>query len=122
MIPYRFTFLFSFVLIWMAYRAWLLRDSVQSWQLVCAVGLSICVALLHEDFSSEIFLIFNIVMLVLTLGLFTFIYIRRQQMEKLKESLTNKEIRRQEKQYQSWVSCLTALVIGAEIILNLCSF
>ena len=36
MIPYRFSFLFSFVVLYMAYRAWLMRDSFKLWQLIVA--------------------------------------------------------------------------------------
>ena len=33
-IPYRFSFLFSFVLLYMAYRAWLERESFRLWQII----------------------------------------------------------------------------------------
>ena len=122
MIPYRFTFLFSFVMIWMAYQAWLLRDSFQSWQLVCATGLSVCVILLHEDFSSTVFVLFNAVMLALTIGLFTFILIRRHQLKKLAETESEKKMGRLERRFSNWVSGGLALVIGAEVIMNLVCF
>ena len=35
-IPYRFTFLFSFVLLYMAYRAWLERENFHLWQILAA--------------------------------------------------------------------------------------
>ena len=38
MIPYRFSFLYSFVMLYMAYRAWTLRESFRLWQ-VCLAGL-----------------------------------------------------------------------------------
>ena len=40
MIPYRFSFLFSFVMLYMAYRAWLNRDSMKLWHIPVAVILS----------------------------------------------------------------------------------
>ena len=40
-IPYRFSFLFSFVLLYMAYRAWLERDSFHLWQILAAGVLSV---------------------------------------------------------------------------------
>ena len=43
MIPYRFSFLFSFVLLYMAYRAWTLRESFRLWQVVLAGLLTLCV-------------------------------------------------------------------------------
>ena len=36
MIPYRFSFLYSFVLLYMAYRAYLLRNNFKIWQLILA--------------------------------------------------------------------------------------
>jgi len=41
MIPYRFSFLYSFVTLYMAYRAWLARNSFRLWQLITAVVLSV---------------------------------------------------------------------------------
>lgn len=40
-IPYRFSFLFSFVVLYMAYRAWLLRDTFPLWKVLCAGILSV---------------------------------------------------------------------------------
>ncbi len=39
-IPYRFTFLFSFVLLYMAYRAWLQRESFRLWQILLGGALT----------------------------------------------------------------------------------
>ena len=36
MIPYRFSFLYSFVVLYMAYRAWLSRNVYKPWQTICA--------------------------------------------------------------------------------------
>ncbi len=52
MIPYRFSFLFSFVMLYMAYRAFLLRRTFRPWQVitasVLAIGILICSNSLHE--------------------------------------------------------------------------
>lgn len=52
MIPYRFSFLFSFVMLYMAYRAFLLRHTFRPWQVitagVLAIGILICSNNLHE--------------------------------------------------------------------------
>ena len=60
MIPYRFSFLFSFVVLYMAYKAWTLRESFRLWQLVlaglAAVGLILC----SEDRLEPIFLAYNL--------------------------------------------------------------
>ena len=41
MIPYRFSFLYSFVMLYMAYRAWLMRRSFRLWQIITSAVLSI---------------------------------------------------------------------------------
>ena len=41
MIPYRFSFLYSFVLLYMAYRAWTLRESFRLWQVYLAAIFSL---------------------------------------------------------------------------------
>ncbi|MBQ6839136.1 MAG: YfhO family protein [Oscillospiraceae bacterium] len=41
MIPYRFSFLYSFVLLYMAYRVWTLRKSLRLWQIIVATVLSL---------------------------------------------------------------------------------
>ena len=45
MIPYRFSFLYSFVVLYMAYRALLLRNSFRLWQILTSVFLSVTVLL-----------------------------------------------------------------------------
>ncbi len=59
-IPYRFSFLFSFVVLYMAYRAWLLRENVKVWQLILAAVLAIGLFLLYEGKRSDpAYLAFN---------------------------------------------------------------
>ena len=41
MIPYRFSFLFSFVLLYMAYRAWIMREEFKFWQIYLAAVFSL---------------------------------------------------------------------------------
>ncbi len=48
-IPYRFSFLFSFVLLYMAYRAWLLREQFAIWQIVLSGILSVAMFLMNRD-------------------------------------------------------------------------
>ena len=48
MIPYRFSFLYSFVLLFAAYRIWLIRRRLRVWQVLTATGLSIGMLLLSN--------------------------------------------------------------------------
>ena len=60
MIPYRFSFLFSFVVLYMAYRAWTLRDSFRLWQLLLAGAALIGLVFCSEDRAKPIFLAYNL--------------------------------------------------------------
>ncbi len=59
-IPYRFSFLFSFVLLYMAYRAWMLRHSFQIWQIIMAGSLSILLFACSKNRDDVAFLAFNL--------------------------------------------------------------
>ena len=65
MIPYRFSFLYSFVMLYMAYRAWTLRDSFRVWQVLLACVLAAMLMCLSDDFMEPVFLVYNGAMLAL---------------------------------------------------------
>ncbi len=80
MIPYRFSFLYSFVVLYMAYRAWLLRRKFSAWQLLgaavltagvlsCSNGLTSTVPLEWGSISLDIpvYFLYNLVFLMLYL-------------------------------------------------------
>ncbi len=63
-IPYRFSFLFSFVLLYMAYRAWLLRDRFRVWQIVAAGAVGLGLLLVDRERRGDAsYLAFNLVFL-----------------------------------------------------------
>ena len=70
MIPYRFSFLFSFVMLYMAYRAFLIRRKFQLWQIIPACMLTVCILLCSDKFEDPIYLAFNGVFLLLYLVVF----------------------------------------------------
>ena len=67
MIPYRFSFLFSFVVLYMAYRAWLMRDSFKPWQLIVGGILSAGVFVCSDLRTDMVFIAYNGGFLVLYL-------------------------------------------------------
>ena len=84
-IPYRFSFLFSFVLLYMAYRAWLLRDEVKIWQILVAAAMSVALLLTNKQkINDPAFLVFNFAFLGLYLGLM--LYGHRDLLAKKKEA------------------------------------
>ncbi len=63
-IPYRFSFLYSFVVLYMGYRAWLVRDHFKLWQLVFAGVLSAGLFLLYDQNRSDLaYMAFNLAFL-----------------------------------------------------------
>ena len=64
-IPYRFSFLYSFVVLYMAYRAWLLRRSYQLWQIIFAAVLAGCLFLWSDNRTNATYLAWNLCFLLL---------------------------------------------------------
>jgi len=65
MIPYRFSFLYSFVMLYMAYRAYLLRHSFRLWQLITAGIFMIGIVMLGLPTANLIYWLFNGVFILL---------------------------------------------------------
>ena len=59
-IPYRFSFLYSFVVLYMAYRAWLLRESFKLWQIITAGILGMALLLWSDNRSDIAYLAWNV--------------------------------------------------------------
>ena len=70
MIPYRFSFLFSFVILYMAYRTWLLRDSFGPWQITIAFALSGMVTIFSDKANDIIFIAYNVAFLLMYVVIF----------------------------------------------------
>ncbi len=54
MIPYRFSFLYSFVVLYMAYRAWLMRSKFSVWQIAAAGLLTAGVLACSEELTETV--------------------------------------------------------------------
>lgn len=77
-IPYRFSFLYSFVVLYMAYRAFLLRDTFKLRQLLTAGLLYVGIVLCREDFSDPVFWVYNGIFLVLYLGVLVYYWLQHR--------------------------------------------
>lgn len=67
MIPYRFTFLFSFVVLYMAYRAYLEIHKFKLWQILCSGALCIGLILCSDSRNDWVYLSYNVGFLALYL-------------------------------------------------------
>ena len=121
MIPYRFSFLFSFVLLYMAYRAWLLRHSFKVWQILAAMFLSLGILGCSEELENWVFLLYSIGFLVCYTGVLIYNRLVKKLPQDADEETTQ--------QYEAAVfnrrrmaSVLMLAVMGLEIACNLISF
>ena len=120
MIPYRFSFLFSFVMLYMAYRAFLLRSRIRIWQVIVGAVLSVGVLACSESRLDPVFLAYNGVFLLLYVGLFLVNRLEKPakdaDKEALKEFFANRKTVRR---YSAW---FLAAVFGLELLVNMINF
>ena len=127
MIPYRFTFLFSFVLLYMAYRAWIMRRTFKMWQVLVAGGVTLalmgCSNLIGDWAGKESwnFIIYNAVLLVI----YMFVLLYSQQPVVITEESTPEEIqqiREDVKHRRTLARTILLCAMAVELVLNLLNF
>ena len=121
MIPYRFSFLFSFVILYMACRAWLLRSSFKLWQIITALVLSLGILACSDKWEDWVFLLYNLSFLALYVGMLVYHNVAK----KLPEDSDSRQVRRHEvaiRHRRQFATMLLLAVMGVELICNLISF
>ncbi len=118
MIPYRFSFLFSFVLVWMAYRAWLLRHEFKVWQLAVGGVLTLGLLACHEELTDPVFVACNALCVMLTLGVFAYLIVERTLAKKDPEAQPAKLSLR----WDRYATGLLSFVMMAELVMNMICF
>lgn len=121
MIPYRFSFLYSFVMLYMAYRAWLLRNSFQNWHMLFAGSITMGILSCSKDLQEWAFLTFNGAFFVLYLGVLLYYTVRKQIPQDADEEQIQK-VKRERKVHQANVSVVLLLVMCVELVTNLICF
>ena len=121
MIPYRFSFLYSFVMLYMAYRAWTLRRSFRIWQVILAGLLAAGLLCMSNDLSEPVFLVYNGCMLLLYMCFMVFTLADTKvpedvNQEELEELRLLEDLRR-----RRGVMAL-AMILSVELVLNLVNF
>ena len=121
MIPYRFSFLYCFVVLCMAYSAWLNRHKFRQWQTALAAVLTLGVMACSDARLKPEFLAFNLGFLALYSGCLLF----AQHREKLPEEADPEQIRamkarRGRRRYQARLMLAGVMVL--ELIMNLVNF
>ncbi len=117
MIPYRFSFLFSFVLVFMAYRAFTLWDKFRPWQVVIATLFALIIIFLPEK-QTNAYLAFNIVLL----AMYALACIYRAIPVYTTKKMKKEEIQQQEREKQRLASRTLAGILVVELLLNLVNY
>ena len=121
MIPYRFSFLYSFVMLYMAYRAWLMRSKFKPWQTILAALLSLGIMACSDARLNPEFLAFNASFLILYTAGFLYGQYRgpgaKEGEEENPKRLKAARNRRRKNAYT-----MLALIMAAELIANLVNF
>ena len=117
MIPYRFSFLFSFVLLYMAYRAFLLREHFRPWQLMVGGVLTVLILLCYGKPTDPVFLVFNGIFLVLYLGVLVYTCLQNLPIPEDTEQNRLLAVLRSRNNHRRAASDLLAGILGLEIIM-----
>ena len=122
MIPYRFSFLFSFVMLYMAYRAWLLRDSFKLWQLITAGVLSVGILMCSDERNSFIYLSYNLSILLLFLGILIYAIVERMLDKSEAEEIPPETTAKRHAQRSKQTTIVLTVILALELVLNIANF
>jgi len=121
MIPYRFSFLHSFVMLYMAYRAYLVRNKFRIWQVITAFILALGIALCANDLKDTTYWAYNGVFLLLYLCIFLYPLLLKTPARKSKIAVKRKFVA-ERKSRRTVSSVLLLCVMVLEIALNMVNF
>ena len=118
MIPYRFSFLYSFVLLYMAYSAWTNRKHFQIWQVLTATAAAALVVLCHDNLDNTAYLIINCFLLPMYATILVCYTLRPKQKE---EETVRQYLRKLISQKRAFSGVLLGVIV-VELALNLVNF
>ncbi len=121
MIPYRFSFLYSFVVLYMAYRAYTMRRCFKLWQIMVAFVLTIGILVCGKDQSDLTFWAYNCVYILLyfLVLLLPHLYRAPKKDASFEEIQAACQARRERRQISG---ILLLCIMGMEMVLNLVNF
>ena len=121
MIPYRFSFLYSFIMLYMAYRAFLLRKRLRFWQVLIASALAIGIAFCSNNLNDSVYWAYNGVFLLLYTAALLYSTIRPRLPKKPTHEA--RKAYTEERRYRKQLSGYMLLgIMAMEIALNLINF
>jgi len=123
MLPYRFSFLHSFVVLYMACRAYLQRRSFRLWQVLTALGIALGISLCSDSAwdpaRALIYWTYNGIFLLLYSGVLLYPCLTKQLAKERTQQYTQAEKRRDRRQISS---ILILVLLVMESVLNLVNF
>ncbi len=121
MIPYRFSFLYSFVMLYMAYRAWLLRYKFSIGDIITAGVLSLGILACSEERFEVVFLVYNLSFLALYLGVMLYGAYKKKLPEDAEAALVAQEYKQRSNRRMVAKFALLG-IMAVEMIVNLVNF
>ena len=121
MIPYRFSFLYCFVMLYMAYRAWLMRNKFKIWQTLLAALFTACIMACSDARMNPEFLAFNVSFLLLYLAAFIYGQYRGPK-PKEGEETDPRRLKAARNRRRNAARTMLALIMVAELIANVVNF
>ncbi|MBE6923004.1 MAG: hypothetical protein E7465_07480 [Ruminococcaceae bacterium] len=121
MIPYRFSFLYCFVMLYMAYRAWLMRNKFKIWQTLLAALFTACIMACSDARLNPEFLAFNVSFLLLYLAAFVYGQYRGPK-PKEGEEVDPRRLKAARNRRRNAARTMLALIMVAELIANVVNF
>ena len=121
MIPYRFSFLYSFVLLYMAYKAYLLRRHFKLWQVIVAGILALATLFCSKSITDPVFIAYNLTFFLLYFAILLYpTLLRRLPRTAAKEERI--AYKAQQHKRRSLSAALMAVTMGLELIMNIVNF
>jgi len=119
MIPYRFSFIYSFVMLYMAYRAFLLWRYFKPWKIALAGAVSIYMCIKLGNLKDPTYVAYNFLFLLAYLLILLYAQI---DMKKPKGNRELREFVVERKQRRRYANAGLAVVMMLEIAMNLVNF
>ena len=121
MIPYRFSFLYSFVMLYMAYKAWLIRGRFQWWQLGTAGVLAVGIVMCSDKRTDPAFLAYNLGFIVLYMAALIYGKLPVPVPENA-DAAQWAQVRIARHQKRRYCRIFISAVMAAELIVNIVNF
>ncbi len=121
MIPYRFSFLYSFVMLYMAYSAWVHRKDFRLWQIIVATVASIGIILSYENLTDIVFWAYNAVLLLLYVATLIF-YCTFRRAPSFTDAVQLSNYRQERAVRRGMCSIVLLGIMATELVLNIVNF